>query len=404
MQNTRIIAIVAACAVTAFAGCGGSGDNANVGVHGGTSNPESFTVGNLPTQFDPLHRQVQAVPGGGDPTDPNAGAAAASDVGAAAVAPPPPPPVPFRGVNLSGAEGDKTYPGVEHTNYELPTPAEVDYFMAKGMNTFRVEMQWERMQHAAMGDFDPTYASRLDALVAYATSKGAHVIINPQNFARYWGNVIGSPQVPNAVFSDFWSKMAARYGASPNVVFNLVNEPHDMPTEQWVSAANAAIAAIRATGATNTILVPGNGWTAGGTWNGGSYGTPNATAMLNIADPLNNLWFEAHVYLDDTQAGTSPTCVSPTIGQERLTGFIDWLRANGKKGFIGEFAGADNPTCNAAVAGMMAYAMAQTDVLEGWAWWAAGPWWHEYMFTLEPTPAGADRPQLALLAPYLPAP
>lgn len=34
-----------------------------------------------------------------------------------------------------------------------------------------------------------------------------------------------------------------------------------MPTELWFASVNPTIAAIRATGATNLILVPGNAWT-----------------------------------------------------------------------------------------------------------------------------------------------
>jgi endoglucanase len=40
-----------------------------------------------------------------------------------------------------------------------------------------------------------------------------------------------------------------------------MNEPHNMPTELWVNNSNAAIKAIRNTGALQLILVPGNGWT-----------------------------------------------------------------------------------------------------------------------------------------------
>ena len=128
--------------------------------------------------------------------------------------------------------------------------------------------------------------------------------------------------------------------------FNLTNEPHDINTEQWVHAANAAIAAIRRTGAGNVVLVPGNGWTGAHSWYHTYYGTPNAKAMLAIDDPWNNVVFEAHQYLDSNSSGGSSTCVSPTIGRERLTPFVRWLRENRKKGFIGEFAGGANATCS----------------------------------------------------------
>lgn len=308
--------------------------------------------------------------------------------------------VPFRGVNLAGGEFGSALPGSYGSDYTFPTPSEVDYFMGKGMNTFRVGFKWERLQGSAYAAFDATYASRLESIVTYATSKGAKVILNPHNFARYYGSTVGSSQVPNGVFADLWSRLATKYGPNANVMFNLVNEPHDMSTEQWVGAANAAIAAIRKAGATNTIIVPGNAWTGAHSWSSSGYGTPNSVAMLNIADPGDNVLFEVHQYLDSDSSGSSGTCVSTTIGAERMQNFIKWLRDHGKKGFLGEFAGGNNATCNTAVKGMLDLVHASSDVIVGWTWWAGGPWWGDYVFTLDPK-NGADRPQMALITPYL---
>src|SRR5262249_32795486 len=153
------------------------------------------------------------------------------------------------------------------------------------------------------------------------------------------------------------------YESNPRVIFGLVNEPHDIATEQWVDAANAAIAAIRTAGATNTIFVPGNAWTGAWSWDQNWYGTPNAVALLKVVDPGNNMVFEAHQYLDSSAGGSSDDCVSTTIGSERLAPFIAWLRANGKKGVIAEFAGGSNATCNAAVSDMLSTIEHSTDVL-----------------------------------------
>ena len=92
-------------------------------------------------------------------------------------------PVLYKGVNLSGAEFGSAVPGVKGTDYTWPTKTEVDYFTAKGMNTFRVQFKWERLQPSAKSAFNTTYAADLDELVVYATSKGANVLLNPQNFA-----------------------------------------------------------------------------------------------------------------------------------------------------------------------------------------------------------------------------
>lgn len=308
--------------------------------------------------------------------------------------------MPYRGINLSGAEFGSAIPGTFGADYTFPTPSEVDYFMGKGMNTFRVGFKWERLQPTARGAFDATYLGRLDSIVTYATNKGATVILNPHNFARYYGSTVGSSNVPNEVFADLWSKLATKYAGNPRVLFNLVNEPHDIVTETWVSGANAAISAIRSAGARQMIIVPGNAWTGAHSWTSSSYGTPNSVAMLDIRDPSDNVVFEVHQYLDPDSSGGSGACVSTTIGKERLLKFVQWLRDNGKKGFVGEFAGGDNTTCNTAVTDMLAYMHASSDVLVGWLWWAGGPWWGDYKFTLDPK-NGADRPQMKLLTPYL---
>ena len=337
------------------------------------------------------------------------GAAPEAPPGAGTVITPPPPtttptttPMPFRGVNLAGGEFGTAIPGTDGVDYQFPNNGEIDYFVAKGMNTFRIGFRWERLQPTAYGSFVNAYVSQIDALVAHATSTSANanVILNPHNFARYYGNTVGGALVPNAVFADLWSKLATRFKGNPRVMFNLVNEPNTMPTEQWVSAANAAIAAIRAAGAPNTIIVPGNAWTGAFSWYATDYGTANAVAMLNITDPSNNTIFEVHQYLDGNAAGEVPDCVSTTIGRTRLAPFVKWLRDNGKKGFVGEFAGGDNATCNAAVSDMLSYMMDSSDVLVGWLWWAAGPYWGDYIFTIEPK-GTSDRPQMALLQPFL---
>jgi endoglucanase len=340
-----------------------------------------------------------------EPPTPNEAAPPAGPSSEPPIAPPAPPaappPVPYRGVNLAGAEFGTGIPGTENIDYKWPTAAEVDYFLGKGMNTFRIGFKWERMQPSANGELTAAYVAKLDTLVSYATGKGASVILNPHNFARYYGVTVGSSAVPSSVFADFWRRIAARYKSNGRVIFNLVNEPHDMGTEQWANAANAAIAAIRSTGATNMLHVPGNGWTEAMNWSKTWYGTSNAKALLEIADSANNTVFEAHQYLDPLSGGKSDQCVSTTIGRERLKPFIDWLRANNKKGFLGEFAGGNNTTCNAAVEDMIKSMLEASDVMVGWLWWAAGPAWREgYPFSIEPK-NGVDQPQIALLGKYL---
>lgn len=303
------------------------------------------------------------------------------------------------GVNLAGAEFGGAIPGTPNQDFVWPRPAEFDYFIAQGMNTFRVPFRWERLQPTLGGGFDPVYAAALDATVSYATSHGAEIILDPHNYARYDGTRIGDAGVTYAQFADLWSRLATRYADNPRVIFGLMNEPHGIPTEQWVSAANAAIAAIRATGSAHLILVPGNAWTGAHSWSSNWYGTSNAVAMLDIVDSGDNMAFELHQYFDANYSGTSATCItSANAGAAQLENVTAWLALHGHRGFLGEFASADNPACRAAVENAIAYMDARPEQWLGWTWWAAGPWWGDYMYTLEPTQNyTVDAPQLAWL-------
>lgn len=337
-----------------------------------------------------------------------ASASAPANANATTTAPPSPtspattsPPLAWRGVSLAGAEfGEGNLPGTYGVDYVYPANESVGYYKAKGMNLVRVPFRWERLQPQLNQDFDATELGRLKSLVDAATAQGVDVLLDPHNYARYRGEIVGSAAVPHQAFADFWQRLALQFKDNPHILFGLMNEPHSMATETWVAAANAGIAAIRGTGATNVITVPGNGWTGAHSWSQNFYGTPNAQAMLNVTDSGNKLVFEVHQYLDADSSGTSATCVSPTIGVERLRDFTGWLKANGKRGLLGEFAGGDNDTCRQAVSATLQYMKDNGDQWAGWVWWAGGPWWGDYFYTIEPK-AGTDRPQMQWLSPYL---
>jgi endoglucanase len=315
----------------------------------------------------------------------------------------------YTGVNLAGADfGEGNLPGIYNQHYTYPTQQEVDYYVGKGVNTFRIPFRWERLQQSQNAALNAAELSRLDSIVSYATSQGAHVVLDPHNYARYFGSVVGSGALPYSSFNDFWTRVANEFKDNDKVIFGLVNEPNTMPTEQWGTAAQGAINAIRAAGAENLILVPGNAWTGAHSWLQNWYGTPNAQVMDDITDPLNNFAFDVHQYLDNDSSGTSSTVVSQTIGVERLTAMTNWLRTNNRKAFLGEFAVA-NSTIGAGIGdealnNMLTFMDDNDDVWMGWTWWAGGPWWGNYLFTVEPTnlgqPSQADRPVMGVIQPY----
>ena len=217
---------------------------------------------------------------------------------------------------------------------------------------------------------------RLDDIVSYVTGKGARAIVDVHNYARYNASIIGSGTVSSANLGDFWGKMAAHYAGNSRVIFGLMNEPHDIDVNDWLTAANSAIAAIRTAGATNLILVPGTNWTGAASW------TTSNSEMIGVVDSGNNYAYEVHQYLDSDSSGTHTTCVSTTIGTERLTTFVSWLISHGKKGFLGEFGAglvtntkAQDQTCATALDAMLTLIESRPDLWLGWSYWSGGPLW-----------------------------
>lgn len=346
------------------------------------------------------------------------------------------PPLAWRAVSLAGAEfGEDTQAklmtGTYDTDWTYPSANEAAYFKGKGMNMVRIPFRWERMQPTLNASLDANELGRLKTLVSGVTGNGMTVLLDVHNYAR-WGfdsnisspnNLIGTTAVPVSAFVDLWTRLATEFKGNPNVMFGLMNEPHEIDVTAWVSAANQAIAAIRATGATNTITVGGVSWTGAWSWtdstwkSGGTYnGDSNAVAMLNVTDSGNNLLFEVHQYLDKDYSGRYDGTKYPTSSNDcvydyttTLVKFTTWLKVNNKKGLLGEIGAPNTPTCNKAVADALSYVQANADVWAGWMWWAAGPWWGNYKLSLEPTWSGdyktgtavADKPQMSVLTPYL---
>jgi endoglucanase len=302
------------------------------------------------------------------------------------------------GVNLAGAEFGSNVPGVFGTDYTYPTHAEIDYYASKGLGVIRLPFLWERLQRTEFGALDPTELSPLTDVVNYATSKGLKIEIEPHDYGYGFGALIGSAQTPNSAFADFWGKLAQHFESNPNVIFGLMNEPHDQSATTWLGSANAAISAIRGAGAASQeILVPGSYWDGAWTWTS----TDNAAVVgTGVQDPAHNFAFEVHQYLDSDGSGTHPGAVSATIGVERLTAITQWAEATGNHLFLGEVGVTTDQTSLTALDGMLTYMQQHTDAWQGATYWAGGPWWGNYMFSIEPQ-NGVDKPQMAILVQHL---
>ena len=305
----------------------------------------------------------------------------------------------YTGVNMSGGEFAHPHqgtPSIFGTNFTYPGQDDITYFGDRGVNVIRLPFLWEVLQPRLDAPVVPTELDRIKAVVAMASAKGMTVMLDPHDFEHYYGKLIGGPDVSDAQFASFWSVLAATFKDNPHVWFALMNEPNGQPIDTWFASAQAAVTAIRQTGAKNLILVPGEGYTGAHSWL-----DTGSDKMLQIDDPAHNFQFEVHQYVDSDNSGTNPDAVDATTGSERLKVFTEWCRKVHKRAFLGEFGVGEGKVNHAAIDDMLGYMEANRDVWMGFTWWSSGRWWGNYMYSVEPTKDGEDKPQLLYLTPHL---
>jgi endoglucanase len=313
----------------------------------------------------------------------------------AAVPPARPAPAPRMELNLSGNE---TAGHVLDKDYVLPTERTLRYFASKGFTVFRLPMNWDRLQPQANGPLDEAKLKELDALLARGDALHLRFIPDLHEYGRKAGHPLGSKELPTQALAGFWKPFAARYKGR-FAGYDLMNEPHDMPSPQaWPQAAQQAVDAIRAVDRATPIYVEGDDWSSAGRWR-------QANGTLDIRDPAHRLIYSAHVYFDANTSGKyadgfDKNGVPVDIGVQRIAPFVGWLREHGHTGHIGEFGVPKSDPKWLPVLNTFLNAVAKDgDVLTGWAYWTGGDWLDNYDLSVQPAKGNkwVDRPQLAVI-------
>ncbi len=313
--------------------------------------------------------------------------------------------LPRFGVNLAGAEfGEDNMPGVFNVHYTYPTNDELDYYKSKGIGLIRLPFRWERLQRTLGGPLNGPEISRLRGVVSAAAERDVLVLFDLHNSARYvLANkevLIGMPGVTNENIVDFWTKLADEFKQETNIWgYGIMNEPYDMAdNQQWFGIAQAIITGIRTVDNSTPIVVGGDSYSSAERW------LEASDNLKNLHDPADNLIFEAHVYFDQDASGRYQKSyddegASPTSGVDRVRPFIEWLKTNNFKGYIGEYGiPADDARWLITLDNFLTYI---SDNCVNGTYWAGGPWWGEYILTIEPKPDGADRVQMSVVQNHL---
>lgn len=233
------------------------------------------------------------------------------------------------------------------------------YLRSFKINTFRVAFLLERMcplKYGLGSRFNETYFNEFNAAICAITDAGAYAILDPHNYMRYndpsqqpaTGSVIGNTSDPTAAttaqFQAFWKELAGRYKHNDNVIFGIMNEPHDMPTSLVLKNDQAAINGIRASGAKQLIIAPGNSYTGGHAWlQRGQGDDPSGDYLYKIHDPVGNTAIDIHEYLDYDFSGQHIPCNQSF--PENMANVTAWLKQHRLKAMVTEFGGDNNTMC-----------------------------------------------------------
>ncbi|HEX3024847.1 MAG TPA: cellulase family glycosylhydrolase [Chitinophagaceae bacterium] len=307
------------------------------------------------------------------------------------------------GVTLCGAEfGQNNLPGILNTHYIYPTQNEVDYFANKGVQIIQLPIRWERIQRTLGGPLDAKELSLVEKFLDDCAARNIQVTLIMQNYGRYKINnveyIIGSPQVSRANYKDVWRKLATALRNRKNIyAFSIMSEPNHMQNYSWFESAQQAINGIREVDRTHTILVDGDNYSGPETW------VEYNDQLKYLVDPANNMMFNAHCYFDEDRSGEykksyAASGANEMTGVDRIKHFVDWLHANNKRGFVGEFGIPNNDNRWMVVLDNFLQYLTENNI--GGCYWAAGRWWKNYPLSIEPI-GSADKPQMNLYAKYL---
>jgi endoglucanase len=221
-------------------------------------------------------------------------------------------PVRLRGVNIAKLEW---YPYVDWRNIDV-SGASFDAMKTWGVNAVRVhlgEQYWFSTVGCPYTISPADYQRNVATVVNRITSRGMVAILDLHWNTKYSGqfcNKAGQQRMADKRAITFWQQAANLLKGNALVVFDLYNEPHDIPwsvwrnggtvldTVPWTAAGMQQMYdAIRGTGARNLVFVSGNHW---------AHTPPSSTYLLSGY----NIVYAAHYYTCPTAPPPALNCLS----------------------------------------------------------------------------------------------
>lgn len=164
-----------------------------------------------------------------------------------------------------------------------------DRMWTTGANVIRVPVHPDRWIN------DKYYIWRyLDNIVTWAGEAGVYVIIDWHyigNIATGEGNEMPKiKEKPRDLTMKFWEQTSRYFKDTPNVIFEIYNEPANIAIEDWYKNAKDIIKTIRNAGAEQMILVGGIDYSYDLSWVNKEPILDNNAAYTSHVFPIKNNW------------------------------------------------------------------------------------------------------------------
>lgn len=257
----------------------------------------------------------------------------------------------LRGVNRSGTE--YMCSGSAADSFDGPSDqASITAIKAWGANVVRVPLNegcWLGLNGIPQAMTAAKYRQQITDYVNLLTSNGLYAIVDLHWSAPGTAQSLSQREMSDMDHSPaFWSSVARMFAGNNRVLFDLHNEPHDIEwsclrdggtcagLDYQAAGMQTLLNAVRTTGATNVVLVAGNGWA----------GDMSRWLEFRPVDPLNNTAASWHQY--NFGGCTAAQCwdadLAPVLAQVPLVageigendcqhGFVDgvmaWLDSHG---------------------------------------------------------------------------
>ncbi|WYZ40772.1 hypothetical protein EsH8_IV_001113 [Colletotrichum jinshuiense] len=255
------------------------------------------------------------------------------------------------------------------------------------LNMFRLPVGWQFLVNNQIGgQLNSNNFGRYDQLMQKCLATGAYCMLDIHNFARWDGGIIGQGGPADEQFVSLWTQLAQKYKGNDKVVFELMNEPHDLDIKLWAATCQKAVTAIRQAGATTQmILLPGTNFNSAEFLV--SSGSAEAlTAITNPDGTTDGLIIDVHKYLDEDNSGTHRPCTTDNVESFRTV--AEYLRSKGRKGLVSETGASSDASCFTSFCAQNTFINQNSDVFIGLVGWAAGSFDTSYVLSLTPTKSG----------------